>query len=124
MQPSIHTGYQTMDIEAAKLVPDAEAGEEGRAFSGSHKGVLANGWRAYFAKALRMFFIGEPGDRPWLNFMMVFLAISIAADKGGWSDGALFAFSLLAIVPFAERLGFVTEQLALHTNDTGGEGVV
>ena len=29
-----------------------------------------------------------------------------------------FGFALLAIAPFAERLGFVTEQLAMHTNDT------
>ncbi|GMH71138.1 hypothetical protein TL16_g10964, partial [Triparma laevis f. inornata] len=30
----------------------------------------------------------------------------------------LFGSSLLALVPFAERLGYITEQLALHTNDT------
>ncbi|GMH90413.1 hypothetical protein TrST_g5527 [Triparma strigata] len=30
----------------------------------------------------------------------------------------LFLGSLLALVPFAERLGYITEQLALHTNDT------
>ena len=29
-------------------------------------------------------------------------------------------FSLLAIAPFAERLSFVTEQLALHTTSTLG----
>eukprot|EP00320_Phaeocystis_rex_P004556 CAMPEP_0119081152 /NCGR_PEP_ID=MMETSP1178-20130426/115473_1 /TAXON_ID=33656 /ORGANISM="unid sp, Strain CCMP2000" /LENGTH=95 /DNA_ID=CAMNT_0007063817 /DNA_START=1 /DNA_END=285 /DNA_ORIENTATION=- len=36
------------------------------------------------------------------------------------SDGVIFTFSLLAIAPFAERLSFVTEQLALHTNETLG----
>merc|ERR1719310_90877 len=32
----------------------------------------------------------------------------------------VFLFSLLAIAPFAERLSFVTEQLALHTSETLG----
>lgn len=36
------------------------------------------------------------------------------------SDGVTFVFSLLALAPLAERLGFVTEQLALHTNDSIG----
>ena len=37
-----------------------------------------------------------------------------------WSSGVTFAFSLLAIAPLAERLGFCTEQLALHTNSSIG----
>ena len=34
--------------------------------------------------------------------------------------GLVFLFALLAIAPFAERLSFVTEQLALHTSETLG----
>jgi len=37
-----------------------------------------------------------------------------------WSPGVTFLLSLLAIAPFAERLSFVTEQLALHTSETLG----
>merc|ERR1712087_213968 len=37
-----------------------------------------------------------------------------------WNPGMVFLFSLLAIAPFAERLSFVTEQLALHTSETLG----
>ena len=37
-----------------------------------------------------------------------------------WSDSFTFAFSLLAICPLAERLGFITEQLAEYTSDTVG----
>tara|TARA_B110000971_G_C20009366_1_gene500817 strand:- start:632 stop:1963 length:1332 start_codon:yes stop_codon:yes gene_type:complete len=32
----------------------------------------------------------------------------------------LFQSALIGLIPFAERLGFVTEQLAMHTNDTYG----
>lgn len=38
----------------------------------------------------------------------------------GWPDDVTFFFALLALAPLAERLGFVTEQLALHTNDSIG----
>merc|ERR1719272_779171 len=37
-----------------------------------------------------------------------------------WNPGLTFLFSLLAIAPFAERLSFVTEQLALHTSEVLG----
>lgn len=37
-----------------------------------------------------------------------------------WASTITFIFSLLALAPLAERLGFVTEQLAMHTNDTVG----
>lgn len=36
------------------------------------------------------------------------------------SDGVTFVLSLLALCPLAERLGFITEQLAFYTNDTLG----
>lgn len=38
----------------------------------------------------------------------------------GWPDAITFIFSLLALAPLAERLGFVTEQLSIHTNETIG----
>ena len=40
------------------------------------------------------------------------------AEWTHWGDTWVFVLSLLAIAPFAERLSFVTEQLALHTSET------
>ena len=57
-------------------------------------------------------------DRPWLNLLLVFVPLAIAGHIVGWSTGVRFAFALLGIAPFAERLGFVTEELAKHTNET------
>jgi Ca2+/H+ antiporter len=34
------------------------------------------------------------------------------ARGAGWGDGWVFTLALVAICPLAERLGFVTEQLA------------
>lgn len=56
----------------------------------------------------------------WLNVLLAATPIAIICYIGGWSDVATFIFSLLALAPLAERLGFVTEQLALHTNETVG----
>lgn len=56
----------------------------------------------------------------WLNVLLACVPIAIICYIGGWSSVATFVFSLLALAPLAERLGFVTEQLALHTNETIG----
>lgn len=45
---------------------------------------------------------------------------ALLAPRLGWGDGLQFLCALVAIAPFAERLSFVTEQLAMYTNDTLG----
>jgi Ca2+:H+ antiporter len=55
-------------------------------------------------------------------FNILFLAIPVAFICQGVNApaGATFIFSLVGIAPLAERLGYITEQLAMHTNDTIG----
>ena len=55
-----------------------------------------------------------------LNLLLLCTPIAIISWIVGWPDGVTFVFSLLALAPLAERLGFITEQLALHTNETIG----
>lgn len=55
-----------------------------------------------------------------LNILLVAVPIAIISYGAGWPDAATFVFSLIALAPLAERLGYVTEQLALHTNNTIG----
>jgi Ca2+:H+ antiporter len=55
-----------------------------------------------------------------LNILLLLLPIAIISYGAGWPDAATFIFSLLALAPLAERLGYVTEQLALHTNESIG----
>ena len=45
---------------------------------------------------------------------------ALFARRIGLSDSLTFLFALISIAPFAERLSFVTEQLAMYTNDTLG----
>lgn len=54
--------------------------------------------------------------------LLLFVPIALALGHAGGniSPGPIFFFSVLAIVPLAERLGFVTEEVAAHTNETLG----
>lgn len=56
-----------------------------------------------------------------LNWLLILGPIALVGDALGFLNEALcFAFSGLALIPCAERLSFVTEQVAEHTNGTIG----
>jgi Ca2+:H+ antiporter len=55
-----------------------------------------------------------------LNILLFCMPIAIISFYAKWPSTVTFIFSLLALAPLAERLGFVTEQLAMHTNETIG----
>jgi len=55
-----------------------------------------------------------------LNILGICIPLAFFANAHGWSQGSIFALSLLAIAPIAERIGFVTEQLSMYTNPTIG----
>ena len=77
--------------------------------------VLAGGWGAYLRRSMKALLFEN-----YLNLLMLctFPAMWWYYTKG--NPGVTFTLSLLAIAPFAERLSFVTEQLALHTSETLG----
>ena len=77
-----------------------------------HRGFLAR--QAYAARVLLM------GSR--MNVLLAFFPLAIMANPWAlhWGETVVFAFSLLALCPLAERLGFITEQIAMHTNDNIG----
>eukprot|EP00249_Psilotum_nudum_P020056 c27541_g1_i1 orf=352-1803(-) len=55
-----------------------------------------------------------------ISFLLPAVVISLPAEILNWGQVSIFIFSLLGIAPLAERLGFVTEQLALYTGSTVG----
>ncbi len=68
------------------------------------------------------FYIGAKAmlfDGP-LNIFLVITPFAFISYSVGWPGVVSFTLAILTIAPFAERLGFVSEQLALHTNDTIG----
>ena len=77
--------------------------------------VLAAGWGPYLRRSMKALLFEN-----YLNVLMLctFPAMWWYYTKG--NPGVTFTLALLAIAPFAERLSFVTEQLALHTSETLG----
>ncbi|OEU19286.1 Na_Ca_ex-domain-containing protein, partial [Fragilariopsis cylindrus CCMP1102] len=56
-----------------------------------------------------------------LNWLLIMGPIALLGDATGLlGETACFAFSGIALIPCAERLSFVTEQVAEHTNGTIG----
>ena len=55
-----------------------------------------------------------------LNVLLVCVPLAIGGSVLHLGDRLVFIASLLALCPLAERLGFVTEQLAMYTNPTVG----
>ncbi|XP_073225127.1 vacuolar cation/proton exchanger 5-like isoform X3 [Cicer arietinum] len=55
-----------------------------------------------------------------INLLMPFGPLAILIDKLFHSHGWVFLFSLLGIIPLAERLGYTTEQLAFFTGPAVG----
>ena len=55
-----------------------------------------------------------------LNVLLLFLPVAMVSDAAGWDSSITFVSSLLALCPLAERIGFATEHMALHTNATIG----
>lgn len=55
-----------------------------------------------------------------LNLLLLAAPVSTFAWAAGANPTLVFTASLIALCPCAERLGYITEQLALHTNDAIG----
>jgi len=87
-----------------------------------HKSALADGWCAYITRSLTAIFLTSKLNLLLPCIPLAILSKNMIEDKGVGigGDGWTFTFSLLGIAPLAERLGFVTEELAEYTNQTLG----
>eukprot|EP00457_Paulinella_chromatophora_P005311 gb/GEZN01005327.1/.p1 GENE.gb/GEZN01005327.1/~~gb/GEZN01005327.1/.p1 ORF type:complete len:428 (-),score=68.23 gb/GEZN01005327.1/:464-1747(-) len=80
-----------------------------------HPNVLARGWKAYCKSAAYGFFCTR-----WMNVLLVFLPFACISTSMGWEEPVIFFLSFVALLPLAERISHVTEDLAKYTNDTLG----
>eukprot|EP00850_Spirogloea_muscicola_P023260 SM000342S12976 [mRNA] locus=s342:58271:70155:- [translate_table: standard] len=55
-----------------------------------------------------------------LNVLLLFLPLALCAALLQWRSGYVFGFCLISLAPLAERLSFITEQLAMSTSTTVG----
>jgi Ca2+/Na+ antiporter len=73
--------------------------------------VADDDWPTYLKSSLHELLFGSK-----LNALLLMVPVAGLSS----SQTLTFVAALLALCPLAERLGFVTEQLALHTNATVG----
>ncbi|KAI8466789.1 MAG: Ca2+ antiporter/cation exchanger [Monoraphidium minutum] len=55
-----------------------------------------------------------------MNILLLPLPFALAGRAAGWPPGLTFVLALLPLCSLAERLGMITEQLAMYTNDSVG----
>ena len=77
--------------------------------------VLADGWRAYWLRTLHDVFLTS-----WMNVLLLCIPIAVIVDLVHAPPAVVFVFSLLSLCPLAERIAFVTDEMAKYTNDTFG----
>eukprot|EP00938_MAST-03A_sp_MAST-3A-sp1_P004344 g4344.t1 len=85
-----------------------------------YRDVYSEGILRYVCNSAWLIHFGEKGERPYLNVLLICVPLAIICDAAGASKAATFVFSLLGICPLAERLGYVTEDVAKYTNSTLG----
>lgn len=56
----------------------------------------------------------------WVNVLLIFVPIGIAADAAGLSPAIIFAMNAVAIIPLAGLLAHATEAVAARLGDTMG----
>jgi Ca2+:H+ antiporter len=77
----------------------------------SHSSGEAIGFGASFVNALKS---------TWINSLIIFVPLGIAAEYAHWSNELLFVFNFLAVIPLAKLLAIATEELALRTGPAIG----
>jgi Ca2+:H+ antiporter len=55
-----------------------------------------------------------------MNILLLLMPFAFISHAVGWPSGATFMLALLPLCALAERLGMITEQLAMYTNDSVG----
>lgn len=77
--------------------------------------VLRDGKKVYLMRSFKAFFLSAK-----LNILLLAVPLAIISHFAGWGDGPLFVFALIGLCPLAERISFVTDEMAMYTNDTIG----
>lgn len=110
----------------ARLLLEVETGDEepsslleGGGSKEEHD-VCADGAAAYLRRTLSALLLGAEDSPAYLNVLMICIPAAFVARFGDWGENWQFLLSLIGLVPLAERVSFVTEDVAKYTNQTLG----
>ncbi|CAK9144711.1 unnamed protein product [Ilex paraguariensis] len=119
---------ETIDLESDEEVPLSSAQATNKVhplhFETSHMVSYANVSNTWLFKRIHrispLWSIYIILIRAKINVLLPFGPLAILMHYVTGTHGWVFIFSLLGIIPLAERLGYATEQLALYTGSTVG----
>ena len=106
-------GVSVVEEEPAAELPDDRPSDA--AMADEWPSVLADGYKAYFLRTLHDIFLTS-----WLNLLLCCIPIAVIVFYVRAPPAVIFVFSLLSLCPLAERIAFVTDEMAKYTNDTFG----
>eukprot|EP00405_Crypthecodinium_cohnii_P013854 CAMPEP_0206445278 /NCGR_PEP_ID=MMETSP0324_2-20121206/15414_1 /ASSEMBLY_ACC=CAM_ASM_000836 /TAXON_ID=2866 /ORGANISM="Crypthecodinium cohnii, Strain Seligo" /LENGTH=478 /DNA_ID=CAMNT_0053913465 /DNA_START=99 /DNA_END=1535 /DNA_ORIENTATION=+ len=80
-----------------------------------HPSVLRDGWIAYLKTSLYEMFASSK-----LSILLVATPLTIASKHLDWGAGYTFVLAIIALVPWGDRISWVTEDFVKYTNETAG----
>lgn len=104
-----------LDGEAETFLSD-----EGGSRSKEEDDPCAEGLAQYFRTSLSALFLGTDDQPALLNVLMVSIPLAFVSRLCGWGEAWVFLSALVGLIPLAERISFVTEDVAKYTNQTLG----
>lgn len=104
-----------LDGEAETFLSD-----EGGSRSKEDDDPCAEGLAQYFRTSLSALFLGTDDQPALLNVLMVSIPLAFVSRLCGWGEAWVFLSALVGLIPLAERISFVTEDVAKYTNQTLG----
>mmetsp|Transcript_75709 Transcript_75709/g.202515 ORF Transcript_75709/g.202515 Transcript_75709/m.202515 type:complete len:441 (+) Transcript_75709:2-1324(+) len=108
-------GLQQEELDAAVEVELDHDDDEDLVSGGRrkrHPSVLQDGVYVYIARVVRILFCGH-----CMSALLLAMPLAVWSRSSGWPDEWVFVLSLLALCPLAERISFVTEDVAKYTSD-------
>jgi len=115
LQSEVEEGGRAAFEDGAGAAAADDDGEKEEKLKAPPNDPFADGMEVYFKRMFReLLFTSQ------LNWLLICTPFAFVGHYAGWPDRWVFFLSLGAIAPFAERLSYVTEQLALHTSETLG----
>ena len=105
------------DVQVSMVddAPVMEEKEQSEVKADEWPSVLADGWRAYWLRTLHDVFLTSK-----MNILLLCIPVAVIVDLVHAPPPVIFVFSLLSLCPLAERIAFVTDEMAKYTNDTFG----
>uniref|UniRef100_A0A6U6P4V1 Sodium/calcium exchanger membrane region domain-containing protein n=1 Tax=Zooxanthella nutricula TaxID=1333877 RepID=A0A6U6P4V1_9DINO len=80
-----------------------------------HDDACADGFGPYLVRTCTEMFCNSR-----LNILLLCTPLCLLSDMLHWGKGATFCLAILALIPWGERISWVTEDWAKYTNETAG----